>query len=215
MLCCLGQGVTFPLGLCLQLFRLGPGLCKDLVCFGLCLRLQGVPVDRPHRSQIVIGGCLRSLKHMVQFQSGLCNGPGTVQMDLPLFQFGGQICIFGFELIFALLERKDDLDQFSAAHMPQFTVCHNGTSVSKALQGRYGPCCAKKRFSYRNSTKLRTSIHTAFYQTKCNKTITKMALQWVFKKYFLKIAHKIPQAAQKEHPARKTGCSFCGRMFTS
>jgi hypothetical protein len=36
-----------------------------------------------------------------------------------------------------------------------------------------------------------------------------------FQKYFLKIAHKIPQAAQKEHPARKTGCSFCGRMFTS
>ena len=140
-------------------------------------------------------------------------------MDLPLFQFGGQICIFGFELIFALLERKDDLDQFSAAHMPQFTVCHNGTSVSKALQGRYGPCCAKKRFSYRNSSKLRTSIHKAihkaFYQTECNKTITKMTLQWVFKKYFLKIAHKIPQAAQKEHPARKAGCSFCGRMFTS
>ena len=162
---------------------------------------------------------MRSLKHMVQFQSGLCNGPGIVQMDLPLFQFGGQICIFGFELIFALLERKDDLDQFSAAHMPQFTVCHNGTSVSKALQGRYGPCYAKKRFSYRNSSKLRTSIHKAihkaFYQTKCNKTVTKMALQWVFKKYFLKIAHKIPQAAQKEHPARKTGCSFCGRMFTS
>ncbi len=72
---------------------------------------------------------------MVQFQSGLCNGPGTIQMDLPLFQFGGQICIFGFELIFALLERKDDLDQFSAAHMPQFTVCHNGTSVSKSVAG--------------------------------------------------------------------------------
>jgi len=34
---------------------------------------------------------------MVQFQSGLCNGPGTVQMDLPLFQFGGQICIFGLQ----------------------------------------------------------------------------------------------------------------------
>ena len=46
VLCRLGQDVTFPLGLCLQLFRLGPGLCKDLVRLGFCLRLQGVPVDR-------------------------------------------------------------------------------------------------------------------------------------------------------------------------
>ncbi len=94
---------------------------------------------------------------MVQFQSGLCNGPGTVQMNLPLFQFGGQFCIFGFELIFALLERKDDLDQFSAAHMPQFTVCHNGTSVSKK-RCRAGTDPAARKSDFRTEIR-RNSEH--------------------------------------------------------
>jgi hypothetical protein len=36
-----------------------------------------------------------------------------------------------------------------------------------------------------------------------------------FQKIFFENRAQNPQAAQKEHPARKTGCSFCGRMFTS
>ena len=90
-------------------------------------------------------------------------------MDLPLFQFGGQICIFGFELIFALLERKDDLDQFSAAHMPQFTVCHNGTSVSKALQGRTDPAARKSDFR----TEIRRNSEHPYIQHSTRRNATK------------------------------------------
>ena len=64
------------------------------------------------------------------------------RQDLPLFQFGGQICIFGFELIFALLERKDDLDQFSAAHMPQFTDVYKRQRLSGVKGGRFAQACA-------------------------------------------------------------------------
>ena len=107
---------------------------------------------------------------MVQFQSGLCNGPGTVQMDLPLFQFGGQICIFGFELIFALLERKDDLDQFGAAHMPQFTVCHNGAPpYQKRCRAGTGPAARKSDFR----TEIRQNSEHLYIQHSTRRNATK------------------------------------------
>ena len=48
--------------------------------------------------------------------------------ELPVLQLRGKRGVLRLELVLALLQRIDDLYQFSAVHPPQFTICHLRTN---------------------------------------------------------------------------------------
>ena len=88
-----------------DLLRFAPGLLPQRLGKGVLHGRRGAD-----RSKIFIGGCLCSLKHPVQLQRRLRDGTGVFNVDLAVGKLLAQRGIFCFQLIFALLEGKDDLN---------------------------------------------------------------------------------------------------------